>query len=49
MIAELFVKRIIDGDNGFNDVPPKIKQDVAQKLIDKGYDSLVPTSYGGKM
>lgn len=48
MIATLFANRIILGKNTFKDVPQKLKQQVADILINEcGLPDLVPESYGG--
>lgn len=49
MVAELFVKRIINGDNTFSDVPRGLRQEVASKLIENGYSKFVPVEYGGSL
>ena len=48
MLANLFASRIILGKNTFNDVPAKLKSQVAKILIDDcGLPELVPTEFGG--
>lgn len=49
MIAILFTVRIINDNNTFDDVPPKLKEQVAENLIDGGLPELVPVEYGGTM
>ena len=47
MLANLFASRIILGKNSFNDVPAKLKTQVAKILIeDCGLPELVPTDFG---
>lgn len=50
MMAMLFAQRVILGKNEFNDVPAKLKNQVAEILITEcGLPELVPTEYGGTM
>ena len=48
MMATLFAQRVILGKTEFNDVPAKLKPQVADILINEcGLPELVPTKYGG--
>nr|DAG81393.1 MAG TPA: hypothetical protein [Caudoviricetes sp.]DAI86409.1 MAG TPA: hypothetical protein [Caudoviricetes sp.] len=48
MMAMLFASRIILGKTTFEQVPPKLKKQVAEVLIeDCGMPELVPSEYGG--
>lgn len=48
MMAMLFASRIILGKTTFDQVPAKLKKQVAEILIeDCGMPELVPTEYGG--
>lgn len=48
MMAMLFAQRVILGKTEFDAVPAKLKQAVADILIDEcGLPELVPTEYGG--
>ena len=48
MMAMLFAQRVILGKTEFNQVPAKLKRQVADILIDEcGLPELVPTEYGG--
>ena len=48
MMATLFAQRVILGKTEFNDVPAKLKSQVADILINEcGLPELVPTEYGG--
>lgn len=48
MMAMLFAQRVILGKTGFDAVPAKLKQDVADILINEcGLPELVPVEYGG--
>lgn len=48
MMAMLFAQRVILGKTEFNDVPAKLKSQVADILINEcGLPELVPTEYGG--
>lgn len=49
MLAILFASRIINGKNTFADVPVKLKEQVAENLIDGGLPELVPVEFGGTM
>lgn len=50
MMAILFAQRVILGKTAFVDVPAKLKQQVADILINEcGLPELVPTEYGGTM
>lgn len=49
MLAILFASRIINGKNTFADVPAKLKEQVAENLIDGGLPELVPVEFGGTM
>lgn len=49
MLAILFASRIINGKNAFADVPVKLKEQVAENLIDGGLPELVPVEFGGTM
>ena len=48
MMAMLFAQRVILGKTEFADVPEKLKQQVADILINEcGLPELVPTEFGG--
>lgn len=48
MMAMLFAQRVILGKTEFNDVPAKLKAQVAVILIDEcGLPELVPAEFGG--
>lgn len=48
MMAMLFTSRIILGKTTFEQVPPKLKKQVAEVLIeDCGMPELVPAEFGG--
>lgn len=48
MMAMLFAQRVILGKTEFDDVPAKLKQAVAEILIEEcGLEELVPAEYGG--
>ena len=48
MMAMLFAQRIILGKTEFDDVPAKLKNQVADILINEcGLPELVPAEYGG--
>lgn len=48
MMAMLFAQRVILGKTEFNDVPEKLKAQVADILINEcGLPELVPIEYGG--
>lgn len=48
MMAMLFAQRVILGKTEFNDVPPKLKDQVADILINEcGLPELVPVAFGG--
>ena len=47
MMAMLFAQRIILGKITFEEVPAKLKAQVAEILIDSGLPNLVPAEYGG--
>lgn len=47
MMAMLFAQRIILGKNTFADVPAKLKEGVAEVLLESGLPELVPSNYGG--
>ena len=48
MMAMLFAQRVILGKTDFDSVPEKLKQQVADILIDEcGLPELVPVEYGG--
>lgn len=48
MMAMLFAQRVILGKTEFDDVPTKLKAQVAEILIDEcGMPELVPTEFGG--
>lgn len=49
MLAILFASRIINGKSTFADVPTKLKEQVAENLIDGGLPELVPVEFGGTM
>lgn len=49
MLAILFASRIINDRNTFNDVPTKLKEQVAENLLDGGLPELVPVEFGGTM
>lgn len=41
MIAQLYVKRIIDGKKTFDEVPRLLKDKVREILIESGHEELV--------
>ena len=43
MLVQLFVKRVINKQNSFYDVPNQLKNEVAVELIKKGYGDLIPS------
>lgn len=45
MMAMLFAQRVILGKTMFDDVPAKLKTQVAEILIDSGLPELVPEEY----
>ena len=48
MMAMLFASRIILGKTNFEQVPPKLKKQVSEVLIeDCGMPELVPAEFGG--
>ncbi len=48
MMALLFAQRVILGKTTFEEVPAKLKTQVAEILIDEcGLPELVPAEYGG--
>lgn len=48
MLAQLFACRVILGKTSFDQVPKKLKPQVAKILIeDAGLPELVPTEFGG--
>lgn len=47
MMAMLFAQRVILGKNEFEDVPEKLKAQVAEILLDSGLPELVPEEWGG--
>lgn len=47
MLAILFATRIINGKSTFEDVPAKLKAQVAEILLDSGLPELVPAEFGG--
>lgn len=50
MMAMLFAQRVILGKCEFNQVPAKLKKQVAEVLIeDCGMSELVPVEYGGTL
>lgn len=50
MMAMLFAQRVILGKTEFNDVPAKLKAQVADILINEcGLPELVPAEYGGTL
>ena len=50
MMAMLFAQRVILDKTEFNEVPAKLKSQVADILINEcGLPELVPTEYGGTM
>ena len=50
MIATLFAQRVILGKTIFNDVPLKLKTQVAKIIIeDCGLPELVPVEFGGTL
>lgn len=40
-IANLWAQRIISDDKSYDDVPAKLKEEVAQILEDSGYEDLI--------
>lgn len=50
MMAMLFAQRVILGKTEFVNVPDKLKEQVADILVNEcGLPELVPTEYGGTM
>lgn len=50
MMAMLFAQRVILGKTDFDDVPNKLKEQVADILVNEcGLPELVPVEYGGTM
>lgn len=50
MMAMLFAQRVILGKTEFNKVPAKLKNQVAEILIDEcGLPELVPVEFGGTL
>lgn len=48
MLAQLFACRVILGKTSFDQVPKKLKPQVAKILVeDAGLPELVPTEFGG--
>lgn len=47
MMAMFFAQRVILEKTNFSDVPTKLKQPVADVLLESGLDFLVPTEFGG--
>lgn len=48
MMAMLFAQRVILGKTSFDEVPTKLKESVADILVNEcGLPELVPTEYGG--
>lgn len=47
-LSVLFAERVILDKTSFNEVPPRLKSEVAQAILDAGLPQLVPTSYGGE-
>lgn len=47
MMAMLFAQRVILDKNEFEDVPEKLKAQVAEILLDSGLPELVPEEWGG--
>jgi hypothetical protein len=47
VLALLFATRIINGKSTFDEVPAKLKEKVAEILIDSGLPELVPPEFGG--
>lgn len=48
MMAMLFAQRVILGKTDFDDVPNKLKEQVADILVNEcGLPELVPVEYGG--
>ncbi len=47
MMAIFFATRVILGKTSFDEVPEKLKQGVAENLLDAGLPELVPVEYGG--
>lgn len=47
MLALLFATRIINGKSTFEEVPAKLKEKVAEILIDSGLPELVPPEFAG--
>lgn len=43
-IAELWAKRIIDGDRTYDEVPAKLKDAVAEALTEAGHPELITTT-----
>lgn len=50
MMAMLFACRVVEDRTDFNQVPPKLKQQVADVLInDFGVPEIVPVEFGGTL
>lgn len=50
MMAMLFACRVVEGRTEFNRVPAKLKQPVADIIInDFGLPEIIPVEYGGTM
>lgn len=49
MMAMFFAQRVILGKTQFDEVPEKLKKQVAEILIDSGLPEMVPVEYGGTM
>ena len=47
MMAMLFAQRVILGKCEFEQVPKKLKKQVAEILLDSGLPELVPSEFGG--
>lgn len=47
MMAMLFAQRVILGKCEFEQVPKKLKKQVAEILIDSGLPEMVPAEFGG--
>ena len=50
MMAMLFAQRVILGKSTFDEVPMKLKEQVAAILVDEcGLPELVPAEFGGQL
>lgn len=47
-LSVLFAERVILGKTNFKEVPPGLKLEVAQAILEAGVPQLIPISYGGE-